>query len=341
VKVDSGIATMEEAVTTAKRAEALGYDGAWGAEINSDPFLTLALAASATEDIQLGTSIAVAFSRSPMSLAYTANDLQRYSRGRLLLGLGSQVKAHVTRRFSMPWGKPAPQMREFILAMRAAWESWSEGTPLQFEGEYYRHTLMTPMFVPAPHPYGPPKVLLAGVGDFMTRIAGEVADGFLCHGFSTARWVREHTVPALEEGRRRAGKTMDGFEVIGPAFVATGTDEEIEAGVAQLKSQIAFYGSTPAYRPVLDLHGWGDLGEQLTVLSKQGRWSDMAGLIDEEVVDAFGVVAPIDEVPKHLAERFGGVVTRMSFFPPPSVDADHAAEVLAALRAIPSPNAPP
>jgi probable F420-dependent oxidoreductase len=334
VKIDSALGTLETATERAVAAESAGYNGTWTAEVSQDPFLPLTLAAASTTALELGTSITVAFARSPMTLAYTANDLQRFSQGRLLLGLGSQVKAHITRRFDMPWGKPAAQMREYILAMRAIWACWSEGTPLAFEGEYYRHTLMTPMFVPPPHPYGPPRVLLAGVGDLMTRVAGEVADGFLCHGFSTARWVREHTIPALEEGRRRAGLTMDGFDIIGPAFVATGTEAEIAEGVARIRAQIAFYGSTPAYRPVLELHGWGDLGAQLTVLSKQGRWSEMGDLIEDEVLDAFAVVAPLDEVPARLAERFGGFVTRFSFAPPASAGTDGAAEVIAALRAI-------
>ncbi len=248
-----------------------------------------------------------------MSVAYTANDLQRFSGGRLVLGLGSQVRAHITRRFSMPWGRPAPQMREFVLAMRAAWLCWSNGEPLTFEGEFYHHTLMPPTFMPTRHEFGPPAVYLAGVGDGMTRLAGEVADGFLCHGFTTERWMRERTVPALAEGRRRAGKPMEGFTVKAAVFLATGTDAEIEAEVATIRSHLAFYASTPAYKPLLDLHGWGDLGQELTLLSKEGRWSEMPGLIDDEVLDAFAIVAPIDEVPERLAKRCGGVVDRVSF----------------------------
>jgi probable F420-dependent oxidoreductase len=294
-------------------AEAAGYDGAFTGEVSNDPFLPLVLAAASTERIDLGTSIAVAFSRSPMALAYTAYDLQRFCRGRLMLGLGSQVKAHITRRFSMPWGRPAAQMREFVLAMRAAWRSWSSGEPLNFEGEHYRHTLMPPTFVPAPHGYGMPQVLVAGVGDAMTRVAGEVADGFLCHAFTTERWIREHTVPALLEGRRRAGQSMDGFTVKAAVFLATGTDDEIDAASAQIRSHIAFYASTPAYQPVLDLHGWGEAGPELTRLSREGRWAEMARLVDDDMLEAFAIVAPPEEVPRRLAQRYAEVVNRVSF----------------------------
>ncbi len=311
--IDTGLGPLESAAETAAAAEAAGYDGAFTGEVNNDPFLPLVLAATATERIDLGTSIAVAFSRSPMSLAYTAYDLQRFSRGRLVLGLGSQVKAHITRRFSMPSGRPAAQMREFVLALRTAWRSWSSGEPLDFEGEHYRHTLMPPGFVPAPHEYGMPQVLVAGVGDAMTRVAGEVADGFVCHGFTTERWIREHTVPALLEGRRRAGQSMEGFSVKAAIFLATGTDAEIDTAVREIRSHIAFYASTPGYRPVLDLHGWGDVGSELTRMSREGRWAEMGRLIDDDMLEAFAIVAPPEEVPSRLAQRCAGVVNRVSF----------------------------
>jgi probable F420-dependent oxidoreductase len=304
---------MESAAAAAAEAEAQGYDGVFTGEAVGDPFLPLVLAASATERVDLGTSIAVAFARSPMTLAYTAYDLQRFSRGRFFLGLGSQVKAHITRRFSMPWGRPAPQMREFVLAMRAAWHSWAEGDPLDFRGEFYTHTLMTPYFVPPAHDYGAPKVLIAGVGQAMTRVAGEVADGFLCHGFTTGRWIRERTLPALEEGRRRAGKSMDDFVVKAAFFLATGSDEEIEAALPGLRSQIAFYASTPAYRTILELHGWGATGDELLRLSKEGRWTDMGALVDDDMLNAFAIVAPPDGIADLVAERCRGVVDRVSF----------------------------
>jgi probable F420-dependent oxidoreductase len=311
--IDTTVGGLEWAANAAAAAEAIGYNGVFTGEVNSDPFLPLALAAGATERIDIGTSIAVAFARSPMSLAYTAHDLQRFSGGRLVLGLGSQVKAHITRRFSMPWGSPAAQMREFVLAMRAAWRCWSDEEPLAFEGEFYRHTLMSPTFVPAGHEFGPPAVYVAGVGDVMTRTAGEVADGFLCHGFTTERWIRERTLPALAEGRRRAGRSMEGFTVKAAIFLATGSEAEVEAEVTAIRSHLAFYASTPAYKQILDLHGWGDLGPELTRLSKEGRWSEMPELVDDEMLDAFAIVAPLDEVPARVTQRCAGAVDRVSF----------------------------
>jgi probable F420-dependent oxidoreductase len=330
--VDTTLSALESAATEARTAEAYGYEGAFTGEVSNDPFLPLVLAAASTERIELGTSIAVAFSRSPVSLAYTAYDLQRFSRGRFLLGLGSQVKAHITRRFSMPWGRPAAQMREFVLAMQATWRSWTNACPLDFQGEYYRLTLMPPNFVPPGHEYGPPKVLIAGVGEAMTRVAGEVADGFLCHGFTTGRWIRERTIPALAEGRRRAGQSMEGFAVKAAVYLATGTDEQIDRSREAIRSHIAFYASTPAYRPVLELHGWGDVGAELTTLSKQGRWAEMSHLIDDHMLDEFAIVAPLHEVPDRLAQRFAGMVNRVSF-----ISQEPSLELLDAVRSVEPP----
>jgi probable F420-dependent oxidoreductase len=324
---------LEDAGARSRRLEGAGYDGLWAGELNQDPFLPLAVAAELTDRIELGTSIAVAFARSPMSLAYTADNLQRHARGRLMLGLGSQVKAHIVRRFSMPWSDPAARMREYVLALRAIWSSWHEGTPLDFRGDYYRHTLMPPAFAPPGHAYGPPRVLLAGVGELMTRTAGEVADGFLCHGYTTARWIRERTLPALREGRARAGADMDGFEITLTPFLVTGSEEQIERALPDVRGRIAFYASTPAYRGVFDLHGWGGLSEELTALSKSGRWAEMGKLITDEMVDAFAVVAAPDDLPAAVAERYGGLVTRISFTPPAGLDADATAELVARLRA--------
>lgn len=313
MRVDTHLGALETAAADARAAEAAGYAGVFTGEVSSDPFLPLVLGAAATDRIDVGTAIAVAFARSPMTLAYTAHDLQRLARGRFVLGLGSQVKAHITRRFSMPWGRPAVQMREFVLAMQATWRSWAEGTPLEFHGEHYEHTLMPPTFVPAPHDFGPPAVYVAGVGDAMTRVAGEVADGFLCHAFTTERWLREHTLPALAAGRQRAGRALDGFTVKAAVFLATGSDEQVETAVARIRSQLAFYASTPAYRPILELHGWADLGVELTTLSKAGRWTEMSGLIGDDVVDAFAIVAPPGRVVSAVRQRYDGVVDRISF----------------------------
>ena len=216
MKIDSGIGGLDTAADAAAALERRGYDGVMSAETSHDPFLPLLLAAQSTERVDLMTSIAVAFARSPMTLAQTAWDLQATSDGRFVLGLGSQIKPHITRRFSMPWSHPAARMREMILAIRAIWACWNDGTKLDFRGDFYTHTLMTPFFNPGPNPHGDARIFLAGVGELMTEVAGEVADGFICHGFTTRRYLDEVTLPHLEKGRAKAGKTMDGFELIGP-----------------------------------------------------------------------------------------------------------------------------
>jgi len=298
-----------------RAAEADGYDAAWFGETAHDPMTSIALAAQRTSRIRLGTGVAIALARSPMTLAVTANDLQLATGGRLLLGLGSQVKAHVTRRFSMPWVAPVPQMREFVLALRAIWRSWHEGESLDFAGEHYTHTLMTPFFNPGPNPYGPPPVLLAGVGTHMSALAGEVADGFMCHGFATERYLREVVLPGLARGRELSGRGMAGFEISGLPFVVTGTSEEQMAqSAAAVREQIAFYAATPAYRGVLELHGWGDLQGELNAMTKAGRWKEMGGLIDDEMLGVFAVVAEPDKVAAEVLARYGDVFTRMHFY---------------------------
>lgn len=320
------------AITAAKEHETAGYDGFWTAETSHDPFLPLLLAAEHTEHIELGTSIAVGFARSPMTLANTAYDLQAYS-GRFILGLGSQIKPHITKRFSMEWSKPAARMREMILAIRAIWDCWNNDTKLDFRGEFYTHTLMTPFFNPGPNPNGDPKIFLAGVGPLMTEVAGEVADGFICHGFTTERFLREVTIPALEKGRAKAGKTMEGFEIVGPSFVVTGNDQqEIEKAATATRQQISFYGSTPAYRPVLDLHGWGGMQEDLNKLSKQGEWQKMGTLIDDEILNTFAVVGEPEAIAPELHRRYGDVVQRISFYAPYKADPDRWRTVMAALK---------
>ena len=318
MKVDGGISfDTANSAQSARDAEAAGYDGAWTAETSHDPFLACLLAAEHTERIEVGTSIAVAFARNPMTTAYTAHDLQAFSQGRFLLGLGSQIKPHIEKRFSMEWSKPAARMREFISAMRAIWASWNDGAKLDFRGDFYTHTLMTPFFDPGPNPYGPPKVYLAGVGERMTEVAGEVCDGFICHGFTTERYLREVTLPALERGRAKAGTSLEGFEITGPSFVVTGTtEEELEKAKQGTKQQIAFYGSTPAYRGVLDLHGWGGIQDDLNALSKQGKWVEMADVIDDEILHTFAVVGEPEHVAPELLKRYGDCITRISFYAP-------------------------
>ncbi len=336
MKVDGGLvaASLADVPARARELEDAGYDGLLSIETAHDPFLPLAIAAEHTERIELGTGIAVAFSRNPMSMAQVANDVQAFSEGRLLLGLGSQIRAHIEKRFSMPWSRPAARMREFILAMRAVWAAWNDRVKLDFRGEFYRHTLMTPFFDPGPNPYGPPKVLLAAVGERMTEVAGEVADGIILHGFTTERYVREVTLPALERGFAAAGRTRDDFLITGPLFVVTGSnDEETAAAAIAVKRQIAFYGSTPAYRGVLELHGWGDLQGELNRLSKEGRWVEMGDLIDDDVLATFAVTGTPEEVPGLLRRRYGDVVDRVSLYTPYEADPARWAAMLAGFHA--------
>jgi probable F420-dependent oxidoreductase len=335
MKIDGGLmgTDLEVLARTARELEAVGYDGVQSAETSHDPFLPLLVAAEHTDQLELSTSIAVAFARNPMVLANVAYDLQAFSKGRFSLGLGSQIKAHIEKRFSMPWSHPAARMRELVQAIRAIWAAWSTGDKLDFRGEFYRHTLMTPMFSPGPNPYGDPKIVLAAVGELMTEVAGEVADGMILHGFTTERYVREVTLPALARGWAKAGKSRADFEISGPLFVVTGaTEQDFEKARAGTKQQIAFYGSTPAYRPVLELHGWGDLQDELNRLSKQGEWVQMGELVDDDVLDAFAVVAEPEDIPKVLLERYGDLVERISFYAPYRSDPDRWKSVLSGFK---------
>ena len=300
------------AATAIRRAEEAGFDGVVSAEISHDPFLPLVLGATATRRIDLITGIAVAFARNPMTAAVIANDVNRLSHGRFILGLGSQIKPHITKRFSKPWSDPAARMREFILATRAIWQSWNEGTPLAFRGDYYRHTLMTPMFDQGPSEWGDPRVFLAAVGPAMTAVAGEVADGLMAHGFTTPGYLREVTIANLEKGLVRAGRKRSDVEVTVPVMVAIGDDDaEISARISSVRQQLAFYGSTPAYRGVLEHHGWGEVGDELNRMSKRGEWVAMGDLISDEMLSEFAVVGDIETVRAEIQTRFGGVVDRV------------------------------
>jgi len=340
MKVDGGLGLtpdIKKIAANAKAQEDAGYDGVWTAETAHDPFLPLVTAAANTERLELGTSIAVAFARNPMLLANTAWDLQALSQGRFHLGLGSQIKPHITKRFSMEWSKPAARMGEMVSAIRAIWNTWLTGEKLDFRGDFYQHTLMTPFFTPDKAElgdFGVPKIWLAGVGELMTQAAGEVCYGFIAHGFTTEKYLREVTIPNLIKGRQKAGKTLDGLMISGPFFVVSGqTEEEMKQAEAATKQQIAFYGSTPAYRGVLDLHGWGGLQEELNALSKQGKWVEMGDLIDDEILNTFAVVAEPDRVAPELKLRYGDVVDRLSFYAPGQSDASQWRGVMDDLRA--------
>ena len=326
--------SADEAGRAAVGAEAVGYDGFWAPDTQADAFISCTVAAQRTVRMELGTGIAVAFARNPMTVAMQANDVQLLSGGRFMLGLGSQIKPHIEKRYSMTWSHPAPRMNEFIRAIRAIWRGWETGEKLDFRGDFYAHTLMTPFFDPGPNPHGNPKVILAAVGPLMTETAGEVADGVFCHAFCTERYLREATLPALERGAAKAGRSLDDFEVLAPGFIiARDSEEERVAGAEFVRGQIGFYGSTPAYRPVLELHGWGDLQDELNALTKQGEWDKLASVIDDEVLDTFAIIGAPEEAIAEVKRRYGDVATRITLNLPDDADPERWAPLLDELRA--------
>lgn len=293
--------------------ETRGFDGLVTTELAHDPFLPLALAADVTQSIELRTSIAVALARNPMSLAYTANDLNAYSKGRFTLGLGSQIKAHINRRFSMPWHGAAKQMREMIQAIRAIWRCWYEGEPLDFVGECYQHQLMTPVFTPDNIQYGSPRIVMAAVGPKMTDVAASDADGLILHSFTSVQYIEQTVLPQLDEQLKVRGLPRQLFELCIVPFVVTGeTEADFDKARTQAKSQIAFYASTPAYKAMLDCHGWGDLQPRLHSLSKQGKWDAMGDLVNDEMLNTFAVVGEPTEAGEQLHARFATLLDRVS-----------------------------
>jgi probable F420-dependent oxidoreductase len=323
-------ATPAEAETAAVAAEQVGYDGFNAAETRHDVFTTLALVARATTQISLQSAIAVAFARNPMNVAVLANDLQLISEGRFRLGLGSQVKPHIERRFAMPWSSPAARMEEFVAAVRAIWHAWATGERLMFRGTFYRHTLMTEFFDPGPNPFGNPRVQLAAVGERMVAAAGRVADGLLVHPLTTTTYLAERMVPALREAR---GGTLDGFALEMSPMVILGADAAGRARAERaVRGQIAFYASTPAYRPVLELHGWGELADRLNALSRRQSWDEMADAVTDDVLDAFAVAGDPATVAAGLRERFGSTIDRISFYTPYEADRYQLAALRSAIR---------
>lgn len=305
---------LDEVAALASQAERGGADGLAYPERSSDPLLHVALAASATTRAELITNVVVAFARSPMTLASQAWSVQQFSGGRFTLGLGSQVRAHIERRFSMPWSAPRARMADFVGALRAIWTAWTTGERLAYDGTFYHHTLMSPMFTPtgsAP----PPRVKLAALGPAMVELAATIADGVMIHPFSTDTYIREHVLVALERGAaRRDPADRAQFEVTASPFAATGhTEEELATSIGVLRSRLAFYGSTPAYRKVLEIHGWGDLGDRLHELSTScdpGRWAEMARVIPEEMLGTFAVIGEPQQVARALAHRYCRLLDR-------------------------------
>jgi probable F420-dependent oxidoreductase len=316
MKIDARLVyrSLAEVGEIARTAEALGFDGLWASETDHDPFLGLALAASATSRITVGTAIALAFTRSPTTLAHTAWDLAQLSGGRFVLGLGTQVRAHITRRFGMAWDPPAPKLREVVGAIRAVWDAWALGRPLSFSGRYVTLSLMTPFFTPpGPAPAGL-RIWIAGVGSRMCRLAGEVADGFHVHPFHTRRYLREVVMPQIHRGLARRRAPRADFTVACSVFVAAGNEREVADGLQRIRRTLSFYASTPAYRAVLDLHGWSDLGVRLSQLAARGRWEEMPALIPHEMLEACAIWGPPDVVAGRLRAEYGAVVDRLAAY---------------------------
>jgi probable F420-dependent oxidoreductase len=307
----------QQILATAAAAEGLGFDCLWASETNHDPFLQLALAAEYTTTLHVGTAIAVAFARSPMHTAYVAWDLARYSQGRFILGLGTQIQAHIERRFAMPWGQPAARLRDYILALRHIWEVWQNGGRLNYRGEFYKLTLMAPFFDPGPiaHPRIP--IYIAGVNRLLCELAGELCDGFHVHPFHTPRYLAEAIRPWLAAGANTAGRSLNQVEVSATVFAVVGDSEEEQAAArASVRQQISFYASTPSYRPVLELHGWGELSEQLGRLAVRQRWHEMPALISDEMLDVFAVQGTWAEIGPAIRRRYGGLLDRVTLYLP-------------------------
>ncbi|MDH3681365.1 MAG: TIGR03617 family F420-dependent LLM class oxidoreductase [Acidimicrobiia bacterium] len=326
-------ADLRDVPDAIRRIEADGYDGVVALENRHDPFLPLAVAAVNSSSLELATGVAIAFPRSPMVMANIGWDLQTASGGRFELGLGSQVRGHNERRFSVPWSAPAPRLEEYVLAIRAIWRTWSDGVPLEFEGEHYRFTLMTPNFTPEPLDGPPPRITMAAVGPGMLRAAGRVADGVRLHAFCTREYLEASVLPELDKGLAQSGRSRDAFTVTGGGFVCTGADDEaVAAAVDWVRSRIGFYGSTRAYWPVLEQHDLLDLGEQLNHLSKNDGWDRMASLIDDDTVRLFAAVGRHDEIADAIEERFGGISDGVGASASPEIPADLPPDVIAQIQ---------
>ena len=299
---------LRDTAVAAQAAEAAGYDGLLTMENKHDPFLAHAIAAVSTRHIELGTSVAIAFPRSPMVVANACWDLQIASQGRFVLGIGPQIRPHNERRFSVPWSPPVPRLREYVQAMRAIWTTWEKSENLQFEGHHYTFTLMPPYFKPPSYGMKMVPITLAAVGPHALRLAGEVADGVRLHGFCTRRYLVEKILPRVDEGLAKSARKRENFEITGGGFIATGADEaSVARAVEVVRARIAFYGSTPAYWPVLELDGLGDLGRELNTMTKQGRWAEMASRVSDDVVRLFAAVGTHKELKGAIAERWGGI----------------------------------
>ncbi len=301
----------------AEQIEALGVDGLWTTETAHNPFLPLPLAIAHTSRLEVGTAIAVAFPRSPMVVAQIAWDLAAQSEGRFILGLGTQVRPHIVRRFSAVWDHPVPRLRDYIMALHAIWDCWQNHRPLRYKGDYYEFTLMTPFFAPEPLKKLDIPIYIAGVGPHLCKLAGELCQGFHVHAFHTPRYLREVTLPAITQGASSVGRTRADLQMTCGIFVVTGANEaEIAANVNMIKAQIAFYASTPSYEAVMQLHGWEAAASQLNEMSKRNRWAEMADVITDDMLHEFAVVAPYDQLAKRVRERYEGLLDRVAYYFP-------------------------
>lgn len=332
-------ADLRTTAAAAKAMEDAGYDGLLTMENKHDPFLAHAIAAVSTTRVELGTSVAIAFPRSPMVVANACWDLQNASGGRFVLGIGPQIRPHNEKRFSVPWTAPAPRLREYVQALRAIWTTWDKGEKLDFRGKHYTFTLMPPYFMPPSTGQKMVPITLAAVGEHSLRLAGEVADGVRLHGFCTRQYLQDVILPRLQEGMARTGRTRAHFEITGGGFVATGPDAAATAKMFEaVRGRVAFYGSTPGYWPVLDLHGLGDLGRELNAMSKAGKWNEMAARVPDDVVHLFAAVGTHDEIAQRIAERFGGLSDALNMRADSTTEgADVPPDVLQEIKTIPTP----
>ena len=334
--IDIGLVVPpDEAAQRARELAATGVDGLFTFENAHDVFFPLVMAAGTT-DVDLMTNVAIAFPRSPVHLAHAAYDMQVLARGRFRLGLGSQIKPQIERRYGATWSRPAARMREMVLAIKAIFACWEREAPLDFRGEFTTHTLMTPYFDPGPNPYGPPPVLVGALGPRMTEITAEVADGLLVMPFNSEHHLRERTEPAIMRGLAAGGRAPGDLEIIAEVIVATGrTDQELTEAAAGAKTLLAFYGSTPSYRPVLDVEGWGDLQPELNAMSKRGEWRQMTDLVDDTMLQTLAVWGTPEECARRIVDRFGWLADRVCcYFPYGSITDERIAELVTAIRAV-------
>lgn len=335
MKIDGPFyAQLPDAADEARRLADIGYDGVYTLEGSWDPFYPLVMAAEHAPGLDLATGIAVAFPRNPMHLAYQAWDLQKFSKGQFLLGIGSQVRAHIENRFGVDFNPPASRMREYILALKAIFDCWQHGSVLDFQGKYYRHTLMTPMFNPGPNPYGIPPVLLGALGPKMTEVAGEVADGLVVHPFNNMPFLEQHSLPAVQRGLAASGRTRLDFTLQINAIVITGETEQARAAATEsVRGLLGFYASTPAYRPPMDAVGYGDLQPELNRLSKEGLWEELGSYIDEDFLDAFTTRGEPGEIAGKLLEKYGAHADRLAIYAPYAAPDTMWQEIITGLKA--------